>query len=97
MKIRSETSAVSGGGGRDHALLAAFLEATGKLDQRALQRRGAISEAPKEPFKEAFEPALPQTFEPASEPVNLEAQPAPIVPKANVAPFAFRRANLVKA
>ena len=91
MKIRSDMSAVGKGPERDLALLAAFLEATDKIDRRALQRRVALSEA--------------------TEAVNLEARPAPLevnptslqveatsmAPKSHMAPFIFRRANLVKA
>ncbi|MBV8925281.1 MAG: hypothetical protein JOZ74_07905 [Bradyrhizobium sp.] len=59
MKNRGNTSAVSKGPDRDHALLTAFLEATDKIDRRAVQKRDAISAASKQ----------------APEPVNLEAQP----------------------
>ena len=78
-------SAVSEAPDGEHALLTAFLEATGKLDRRAFQRRGAISEAP--------EPARVEV----TKPVNLEAQPTSTAPKSRVASFIFRRANLVKA
>jgi hypothetical protein len=46
MKIRGDFSAVSGGPDEAHALLAAFLEATGKLDRRALQKRVALGSEP---------------------------------------------------
>lgn len=43
MKIRGDINAVSEGLDRGHALLAAFLEATGKIDRRVLQRRSALT------------------------------------------------------
>jgi hypothetical protein len=120
MKTRSDSSAVSKGPDRDHALLAAFLDATSRIDRRALQKTVMLSEAPKAVNLEDvdleavnLEPvnleAQPMTFE--AEPVSLEAQPAlpeanltllevqptSTAPKSQIAPFAFRRANLVKA
>jgi hypothetical protein len=120
MKIRGDSSGVSKGPNRDHALLAAFLDATSRIDRRALQKTIVLSEAPKavglEPVNlEAvnLEPvnleAQPVSFE--ADPVSLEtppalleasltlleAQPTSTAPKSQIAPFTFRRANLVKA
>ena len=125
MKIRGDSSAVSKGPDRDHALLAAFLDATSRIDRRALQKTIALSEAPKvvnlepvnlEPVNlEAVDPesvnleAQPIPFE--ADPVSLEAEPALLeasltileaqptstASKSRIAPFTFRRANLVKA
>lgn len=121
MKIRGEINAVSQGADGSHALLAAFLEATGKIDRRALQKRGALGDAPEVVNLEAFpalveadltllleaSPTLPETdfvsVEAAqpllevSPPMLLEAGPTPAAPKSRIVPFAFRRANLVKA
>ena len=120
MKIRGDSSAVSRGPVRHHALLAAFLDATSRIDRRALQKTIVLSEAPNavnlEPVNlEApnLEPvnleAQPISFE--ANPVLLEAQPVlpeasltllevhptSTAPKSQIAPFTFRRANLVKA
>jgi hypothetical protein len=106
MKIRGDSSAVSRGPVRHHALLAAFLDATSRIDRRALQKTIVLSEAPNavnlEPVNlEApnLEPvnleAQPISFE--ANPVSLEAQPTSTAPKSQIAPFTFRRANLVKA
>jgi hypothetical protein len=46
MKIRDNMSAVIEGLQRDHGLLAAYLEATDKIDWRALRKRVAITETP---------------------------------------------------
>jgi hypothetical protein len=120
MKIRGDSSAVSKGPDRNHCLLAAFLDATSRIDRRAVQKTIALSEAPNavdlEPVSlEAvdLEPvnleAQPISFEadPVSlegQPVSLEAsltlleaQPISTAPKSQIAPFTFRRANLVKA
>ena len=119
MKIRGDSSAVKGPT-RDHALLAAFLDATSRIDRRALQKTIVLSEAPKAVDLEAvdlepvnLEPvnleAQPISFE--ADPVSLEAQPALLeasltlleaqpastAPKSQIAPFIFRRANVVKA
>jgi len=130
MKIRGDSSAVSKGPVRDHALLAAFLDATSRIDRRALQKTIALSEAPRAVNLEPVN-LEPVNLEPFSletvdrEPVNLEAQPIsfdvePLLleaqpasleasltllegqptstaPKSQIAPFTFRRANLVKA
>jgi hypothetical protein len=137
MKIRGDSSAVSKGPDRNHGLLAAFLDATSRIDRRAVQKTIALSEAPKAVDLEPVS-LEPVSLEPVSleavdlEPVNLEAQPIsfeadpvslegqpvslegqpvsleasltlleaqPIstAPKSQIAPFTFRRANLVKA
>ena len=105
MKIRADINAVSEGPDGGYALLAAFLEATDKIDRRALQKRDALSDAPKAVNLEAqptlleAHPALLDTS-PASveaSPTLLEASPTSTAPKSHVAPFAFRRANLVRA
>ena len=70
MKIRGDSSAVSKGPDRDHALLAAFLDATSRIDRRALQKTIALSEAPK---AVNLEPVNLEAID--LEPVNLEAQP----------------------
>ena len=116
MKIRGDSSAVSKGPVRDHALLAAFLDATSRIDRRALQKTIVLSEVPEVVNLQPpanLEPvnleAQPISFE--ADPVSLEAQPALLeasltlleaqptstAPKSQIAPFTFRRANLVKA
>jgi hypothetical protein len=124
MKIRGDSSAVSKCPVRDHALLAAFLDATNRIDRRALQKTIALSEAPKAINLEAVNletvnletvdleavnlEAPPISFEaeptleaqPAlleASPTILEVQPTSTAPKSQIAPFTFRRANLVKA
>ncbi len=109
MKNRGDTSAVSKGPDRDHALLAAFLEATSRLDRRALQRPISLIEAPREAPKPVNLEADPSSFEASPtlleghpallevEPTSLQAQLIPTAPKTNVASFIFRRANLVRA
>jgi hypothetical protein len=78
MKNRDDMNAVVESLHSKHGLLAAFLEATGKIDWRALHRRTAIGDMPG--------------------PINMEAyQQTSITPKSDGAPFAFRRANLVRA
>ena len=106
MKIRGDASAVSKGPDTEHALLAAFLEATNRIDGRVLQRTVALSGAPKlvtlEPVDlqpVSLEPvnleALPTPHE--ANPASPEAHPAPTAPKSLVASYTFRRANVVKA
>jgi hypothetical protein len=116
MKIRGDSSTVSKGPDRDHALLAAFLDATSRIDRRALQKTIVLSEVPEVVNLQPpanLEPvnleAQPISFE--ADPVSLEAQPALLeasltllevqptstAPKSRIAPFTFRRANLVKA
>lgn len=110
MKIRGNTSAVRESPDRDHALLAAFLEATDRLDRRALQRSAPLSETPKAVNLEPVNlEANPTSFDasqtslemhPAlleAEPTSLEAHLTSTAPKARITPFIFRRANLVRA
>lgn len=81
MKIRDNMSEVIAGLQKDHGLLAAFLEATDKIDWRALNKQVVISRPPEPANVEAqaisIAPSLP------------EAEPA--------TSFTFRRANLVRA
>ena len=81
MKNRGDMSAVIKGLHKEHGLLAAFLEATDKVGWRPLHQQVAIGET-----------AAPVNLE-----AGLEAPPASETPKASVVPFAFRRANLVRA
>ena len=112
MKIRGDINAVSEAPDGGHALLAAFLEATDKIDQRALQRRGVLVDARDgvnlepvnlEADSTTFDvgPALLETAPTLVEeaPAPLEVQLAPMAPdvRVTVAPFIFRRANLVRA
>jgi hypothetical protein len=80
MKTRDKMSAVIGGLHGEHGLLAAYLEATDKIDWRALHKRVVIAETPK-PDVEAHQvsavPQLSEVVRPTS-------------------PFVFRRANLVQ-
>ena len=83
-------SAVTEGLHKDHGLLAAFLEATDKIDWRPLHRRVVIEETPEPVNLEMCEaltaPVLPQVELPKVEP-----------PKSSLSPFALRRANLTRA
>jgi hypothetical protein len=54
MSNRDDMTGVIEGLQRDHVLLAAFLEATDKIDWRALQRRVAIAPAPKPASADSF-------------------------------------------
>jgi hypothetical protein len=81
MKIRDNMSAVIESLQKDHGLLAAYLEATDKIDWRALQKGVAISEAPE-----------PVNVEACPTPVAPEL-PA-VVPSRPT--FTFRRANLAR-
>jgi hypothetical protein len=87
MKIRDNMSAVIESLQKEHGLLAAFLEATDKIDWRALNKQVVIGETPE----------ISETPEPA----NVEAQQISIAPQLpEVGPsasFTFRRANLVRA
>jgi hypothetical protein len=60
MRNRDDMSAVIEGLQRDHALLAAFLEATDKIDW-ALHRRVAIGETSNKPINlETLQASIPQ-------------------------------------
>ena len=81
MKIRDNMSAVIEGLQKDHGLLAAYLEATDRIDWRALHKRVLIGEAPKPANVEAHQvPTAPQSSE--------------VVRSAS--PFVIRRANLLR-
>ena len=82
MKTRDNMSAVIEGLQRDHGLLAAYLEATGKIDWRALHKRVVIGETPTPVNVEAHQASTAPQF-------------AEVV--APMSPFVFRRANLVRA
>ena len=79
MKTRDNMSAVIEGLQREQGVLAAYLEATDKIDWRALHKRVAIAETPKpvnvESHRVSAAPRLPE-----------------VVP--STSPFIFRRANL---
>jgi hypothetical protein len=81
MKIRDNMSAVIEGLQKDHGLLAAYLEATDKIDWRALDKRVLIDEPPKPANLEAHQastaPQLPDVAPPKSS-------------------FVFRRTNLLR-
>lgn len=60
MRNREDMNAVIEGLQRDHALLAAFLEATDKIDRRALHRRVAIGETSNKPVNlETLQASIP--------------------------------------
>jgi hypothetical protein len=81
MKIRDNMSAVIEGLQKDHGLLAAYLEATDKIDWRALHKRVVISEAPK--------PANVEAHQASTAPQLPEVVPSTL-------PFVFRRSNLLR-
>jgi hypothetical protein len=81
MKIRDNMSAVVEGLQKDHGLLAAYLEATDKIDWRALHKRVAIGEAPK--------PAIVEAHQASTSPQLPEVVPS-------TSPFIFRRANMLR-
>ena len=81
MKIRDNMSAVIAGLQKDHFLLAAFLEATDKIDWRALNKQVVIRRTP--------EPANVEAPQISIAPALPDAAPS--------ASFTFRRANLVRA
>jgi hypothetical protein len=81
MKIRDNMSAVIEGLQKDHGLLAAYLEATDKIDWRALHKRVVIGEAPK--------PADVEAHRASSPPQLPEVVPSTLR-------FVFRRANLLR-
>jgi hypothetical protein len=72
MRNRDDMNAVIEGLQRDHALLAAFLEATDKIDWRALHRRVAIGETPVnvEAHRVSAAPQLPEAV-PSTSPFVL--------------------------
>jgi hypothetical protein len=82
MKIRDNMRAVIEDLQKDHGLLAACLEATDKIDWRALHKRVLIGEAPKPANVEAHQaftaPQLPEVAAPST------------------SPFVFRRTNLLR-
>jgi hypothetical protein len=80
MKIRDNMSAVIEGLQKDHALLAAFLEATDKIDWRALHKQ-VVMEGTSEPADVEAEEA------------STASQLPRVVPLKS---FIFRRANLVR-
>jgi hypothetical protein len=81
MKIRDNMSAVIEGLQKDHGLLAAYLEATDKIDWRALHKRVLIGEAPK--------PADVEAHHASTVPQLPEVVPSTL-------PFVFRRANMLQ-
>jgi hypothetical protein len=94
MKIRDNMSAVIEGLQKEHGLLAAYLEATDKIDWRALHKRVVIVETPKpvnvEAHRASAAPQLPEMV--PSTPIAASASIAPSTPR-----FVFRRANLARA
>jgi hypothetical protein len=80
MKTRDDSAAVEGLQ-RDHGLLAAYLEATDRIDWRPLHKRAVIARTPEPVNVEAHTaPTAPQLPK--------------VVPSPS---FVFRRANLVRA
>jgi len=88
MKTRDNMTAVIEGLQRKQGLLAAYLEATDKIDWRALHKQVVIDETPKPVNVEAHlvstPPQLPEV-----------PQLPKVVP--STSPFVFRRANLVRS
>ena len=82
MKTRDNMRAVIGGLQRKHGLLAAYLEATDKIDWRAFQKRVVIDESPKPLNVEAHPPSMAPQL------------PDVVRSRSN---FVFRRANLVRS
>ena len=109
MKIRGDTSTVGEGADKDHVLLAAFLEATNRIDRRAVHRSVELPEVPSdvnldavglEPVNLESDPSLePSPVSLEAHPTSLETHLASADPHVRVAaaPFVFRRANLVRA
>jgi len=81
VKIRDNMSVVIAGLQKDHFLLAAFLEATDKIDWRALNKQVVIHRTP--------EPANVEEPQISIAPQLPEAEPS--------SSFTFQRANLVRA
>lgn len=82
MKIRDNMSAVIEGLQVDHGLLAAYLEATEKIDWRALHKRTVL--------REALKPVTVQAHKAPTAPQLPEGVPLK-------SSFVFRRANLARA
>jgi hypothetical protein len=83
MKCRDNMSAVIEGLQREHGLLAAFLEATDRIDWRALQKRVVIGELPTPINVEAHQ-------------ASTAAPLLPEVVPSTTSTFVFRRANLMR-
>jgi hypothetical protein len=83
MKTRGNMSAVIDGLQRDHGLLAAYLEATDRIDWQALHKRVVIGEPPKPSNVEAHQ-------------ASSIALQLPEVASSTISPFVLRRANLVR-
>ena len=81
MKIRDNMSAVIEGLQKDHGLLAAYLEATDRIDWQAFGKRVPIVETP--------EPANIEALQVSTAPQLSEVEPS-------TSPFVFRRANLLR-
>jgi hypothetical protein len=81
MKIGDNMSAVIEGLQKDHGLLAAYLEATDKIDWRALNKRVLIIETPA--------PANIEAHQVSTAPQLPEVDPS-------TSPFVFRRANMLR-
>ncbi|MBV8699692.1 hypothetical protein [Bradyrhizobium sp.] len=81
MKTRDSMSVVIETLQRDHELLAAYLEATDRIDWRALHKRVAIGEPPKPVNAEADQ-------------ISAAPQLSDVVPSAST--FVFRRTNLMR-
>jgi hypothetical protein len=84
MKTRDNMSAVIEGMQRDHGLLAAYLEATERIDWRALHRRVVVDEPPKPSNVEALQASSTALQLPEVAPLTTSA-------------FVFRRPNLASA
>jgi hypothetical protein len=83
MKTRDSMSGVIEALQRDHGLLAAYLEATDKIDWRAVHKRVVIGEGPKavsvEADRASTAPQLPEVV-PSTSPFCLSAANLPRVP-----------------
>jgi hypothetical protein len=94
MANRDETSAVMAGLEKHDVLLTAFLEATGKIDLRALRKRAATGEMP-EPVNVEAQPVEVHSVE-AHLASAIADTPQVDPPKPPALAFALRRANLVR-
>jgi hypothetical protein len=83
MKTRDNKGAVIEGLQRDHGLLAAYLEATDRIDWRALHKRVVTGEPPKPSNVEALQ-------------ASSTAPQLPEVAPSTTSAFVFRRGNLVR-